>query len=271
MPRNQARALRLGTSRITPYALAVTFGDLGRLFIVAPSGTRIGDALQPLGSGGTIRLLPPDRSARQRFYVHTRPDDDNPLGSVGCQELAIWRWDGSRLETMFKSNYPTYKGQSPRYDGHAITFPTKGEIRWLSTSNQDDVFDATHRIVVGRDAIRDEGLHYANPEFALIEELFERAASGRDVRTIASPQAQAVVDAVVSDMTCVEGVEYDPTLGWLGYRDVERGPNRAFVRLEAEDVPGPFQFVIESRPSGPYVVEALHGPPAPVALHESAR
>jgi hypothetical protein len=264
----QARALGLGRHGHAPYAIAVTFGDFGKLLMVSPAGAQVADDLQPLGSGGSMRLLPADRRGRRRFFVHTRPAADLPLGSVGCHELTILRWNGKRAERLFWRNYSTYKGESPAFDGHVVTLQTKGEIQWFSTSNQDDALDASRRIVIDPDGIRDEGLRYTNPELALVDELFRRVASGDDVSMLASPQARSMAESVVNDLTCAR---WCPTLGWLFARHIERGDGHTFVSLETEDVPGTFQFLIAALDGRPYIVEALHAPPTPVVCSRSKR
>jgi hypothetical protein len=240
----------------------MTFGDLGKLFIVTRAGAQVVADLQPLGSGGAMRLLPADTWRRRRFYVHTRPADDSPMGLVGCQELTIVRWDGKQARRLLWKSYFTYKGEAPAFDGHVVALHTKGEIRWFSTNSSDDAFDAIRRIVVDPAGVHDQGLEYANPEYALVDELFRQVSSGNDVSEFASRQARAVVESVLNDLVCID--DDCPSLGLLLARRVDRSAHDSVVRLESEEIPGTFEFAIEDRHGRPYIAEALRAPPAPV-------
>ncbi|MGH7894958.1 MAG: hypothetical protein ACREQL_09825 [Candidatus Binatia bacterium] len=250
----QVRALALGRGMERAFAVVVTFGERGTLLVLSRAGVAASGEVLPLGSGGEIRALPNDRVGRRRFYVHTRPADDFPLFSVGCQELTIWRWDGHHLARLFWENYSTYKGQRIAYDGTALTTRTKGRIRSFFTSNQDDRLDATKRIAVERDAIRDEGLRYDNPELAVIDELFQRLMIGADVAAIAAPEVVAVLDPIVGGLTCTGGC----ALGWLEQSRIDRSAASTFIDVAFEEIPGRLQLTMIARGRTLYVTSALY-------------
>ncbi len=263
--RLSARALRFDDVPAPAYAVAVTYGLSGRLFVVSRAGTF---ASADIHRRGVIQRLPDSRLGKRRFYVDAR-SDDWPAGMCRGGQLSVWEWDGEHAVSGLVREYSDM-GPDPAWGVHvrgttAMAVYTRGELRTFGESCSGTDLKAVRKIHLGPERIEDHGLRYYHREFQLADDLLYRTLRGEDISDIAAPDVATALTAVLRTQCRRDGKDY--YLSMLSRSHVEVvGSGRVFD-LGLDDLP--LTFLLSPR-DGRWYATGMRGPDVAVRRLQAA-